>query len=92
MTISGLMETLNRKLANTLGGYYRVSARGVPHVIFPINLNMSGSACFFIGIRKWKVFYPYGKFDVKQTKKILNDALDVVDYVKKLRENEELKT
>lgn len=44
--------------AQRLGGIFRTSLRGVPHVVLKINWR-SASVCWMGKKKVWRIFYPY---------------------------------
>jgi hypothetical protein len=75
------------KLAEEVGGIYRVSRRGVPHIIKKIG-DITYSACFFIKGNFWRVFYPFGRFGQFEQTKITMDCADDVKIFLGKKHNE----
>ena len=58
-----------KALSELLCGTFRVSNKGVPHIIVRcIAIERSYSVAYFGKSKTWRVFFPYMEFDVKQTK------------------------
>lgn len=59
-------EELCSKLADRVSGEFRLSKRGVPHVVVTRGSIVHGdyqvySACYFLTSRTWTIFFPYGR-------------------------------
>lgn len=48
-----------QKMAEDLGGTFRISQRGVPRAIVSVG-ETTYSICWFAKTSTWRVFYPYG--------------------------------
>lgn len=67
-----------QRVATQVGGIYRISNRGVPHLVVSGGSGMC-SVCYFGSTRTWRVFYPYPGRD--QNKMDFKDESNLVSYL-----------
>lgn len=81
------VRDLMRAMALHLGGWFRISARGVPHVVVTVpGWRYRFSVCYFASTDKYKVFYPYAMFNMEQHKTHCGSEAEVINLFEELRE------
>lgn len=78
-------RNMTERVAASLGGLFRISRAGVPHIVLDVGSGRRASVCFFARTRKWRVFFPYCEFDKQQIKTTHEGVPQVMDRLAELR-------
>lgn len=73
------LELRTYTLADLLGGRYRVSNNGVPHIVRKFR-GVLHSVCYFRSTGTWRIFFPYMRFGDEQTKITMPDEKAVCRF------------
>ena len=81
------IESMTRIIGDKVVGTFRVSRRGVPHVIVTDIATNERYSIAFMGKKKvWRVFHPYGVFG-GQSRFDFKTMGEVVDFFKDIPRN-----
>ena len=73
-------------LANQIGGRFRLSRLGTPHIVLTVR-NQSYSICYFAKMDNWRLYDNYPSYGESQEKiDFGNDIVQLCSYVKNLKE------
>jgi len=75
-----------KAMAESIKGRYRVSGRGVPHIVVTMG-KIKYSVCYFATNNLWRIFYPWGTYGIEQTKITIKGSEKVIGFFNMLNEN-----